>query len=200
MSKGYSFTSAHILKYELNDDEFIDYLNKLSKLMVEEMPHMSTSLMREIVGDFGSDEEGFIPKSMGKWNYYLFTSGQNPKYWFGETSPELTTLSALYTGQDINTYFGNELPEGIWWEFAKDPSLPPKQRELDRDYAFYQETGIDTVAKPRDARHKHSIEKGLKKSKSHLKSKTAEYLEKIIKLEKINHTKTGNKTVNNIFK
>ena len=51
----------------------------------------------------------------------------------------------------------------VWWEFSEelDPGLPEEERTLARDYAFYQETGVDKIARPRGAKHKYAIQRGL---------------------------------------
>ena len=81
---------------------------------------------------------------------------------------------------NLNTAKGDNTRK-VWWEFAdkNNPNL------LGRDYAEFQETGEDDIARSEDAKHKHFIRDGLYASNSEIQSATARYLNAILKLEKI---------------
>ena len=188
--------------YAVNND--IDkYLDELESLFQSEKKEMANTLMREMVGYPFSPEGGFIAPLMSKWNPFLYSSGQNSEYWEGTSSKGLTTLEAVYTGMDIHKFYGKGLPKGVWWEFATPETASfkdPQDRVLGRDYAFYQETGIDIVAQPQFARHKGAIASGVELSAPHLHEEAKNYVSRLIKLQKGKHIRTGKRTVNDMFR
>ena len=85
------------------------------------------------------------------------------------------------------TLIGNELDiiySGLgntqsWWEFSDDnlTNHPP-----DRDYAYFQETGIDPIADSSDAKHKGFISSTLRRSdtRHNINMVAQEYLKRIL--------------------
>ena len=189
------------LKVEMNRDTLSDYLDKLDELMKTERKEMANTLMRKLVGYPFSPYDGYIAPNMSKYNPYLYSTGQNDEYWIGKSNNKLTTLEALYTGLDIHEYYGDGVPKGIWWEFAtKDTSrLPPKMRKLERDYAYFQETGRDKIADSKYAKRKGGIRKGILSAEAPLHSEAVKYFGRILQLRKGLHTRTGKRSVESLF-
>ena len=72
----------------------------------------------------------------------------------------------------------------VWYEFSTEyPKYiwNPLKRHLARDYAYYQETGIDPIAKSEDAKHKGFIRRGVQNSEKRIQNKTAGYLKQILR-------------------
>jgi len=201
MKHKFTATGTADLRIVIQQDNISEYFERLDKLFETEKKEMANTLMREMVGFPFSPQGGFIAPLMSKWNPYLYSTGQNSKYWVGESNRDLTTLEALYTGADINDFYGGKPPKGVWWEFAtlETAHLDPQDRELERDYAYFQETGRDKIAEPRKARNKGAIEKGIFLSVGHLRSETEQYLSRLIQLKKGKHTTTGKRRVSDLF-
>ena len=68
----------------------------------------------------------------------------------------------------------------VWWEFATPETWgkPPEERELGRDYAYFQETGNDKLAKY--AKHKYAITRGIHAVDETALAEVEEYLNYII--------------------
>ena len=197
-----SFTARGIIdiKILLEQDSISDYFEKLEKLFESEKKEMANTLMRDMVGFPFSPGGGFIAPLMSKWNPYLYSTGQNSKYWTGKSEGGLTTIEALYTGADFNDFW-DKPPKGVWWEFATDETahLDPQDRKLERDYAYFQETGRDPIAHSSKARNKGAIEKGIMLSAPKIRSETEQYLSMLIQLKKGRHVHAGKRSVSDIF-
>lgn len=189
------------LTMEVERDTLSEYLDKLDELMKTEKKEMANTLMWHLVGFYGSPEGGYIAPNMSKYNPYLYSTGQMSKYWVGKSNNKLTTLEALYTGLDIHEYFFDGVPKGIWWEFATEDTshLPPKDRKLERDYAYFQETGIDDVADSKYAKRKGAIRRSIKLAEMPLHLEVVDYFERILHLQKALHVHTGKRSVEDIF-
>ncbi|MBQ2654084.1 MAG: hypothetical protein IJF83_11050 [Methanobrevibacter sp.] len=198
MSKAYSST----FNMNVIEDDLTTYLEKLENLLKTEKKEMVNTLMREMVGFPYLRGGGYIAPLMSQWNPFLYSTGQDSKYWEGLSSDGITTLEAVYTGMDINSFFGSGLPKGVWSEFAtrETKNKDPKNRVLERDYAFYQETGIDEKAKPEQARNKGAIRKGIIEATPHLHRDVVDYVGRLLELKQVKHTHTGRRSVEDMFR
>lgn len=173
------------------EENVTDYFNKLVELTEKEKPELLNTLVRTMVGIPNDETGGYIAPNMSQWNPYLFSSGQNAIYWHGTLSPTISQLYALYTGRDIHKFV--KKPK-IWWEFAKENNaeeLSSRERTLGRDYAYFQETGKDKIAKSNKAQNQYAIREGIKDSAPELLEETTDYVSKLIQLKKGKHTLTG---------
>ena len=179
------FTVQGKISKNISEDSLTEYLMELKQLIQSQRKEIAIALTEELVGTDG--EEGYIGSLMGKWNPYLYLTGQNRANWVEESEEGMDSIEAIYSGMDIHKFFGGEPPEGVWWEFATDEtdSYPPRKRKLARDYAYYQETGIDIRAKPKFARHKHAIEQGTEYATPHLYAQTEKYVAQLMELKPI---------------
>jgi hypothetical protein len=113
-------------------------------------------------------------------------SGQDENYWKVNKKSysgagsilggrNVSSIEIMYTGERIEEYTSS-IPPKVWWEFGdKDTGT------LERDYAFFQETGIDPIADSEDARAKGAIAIGVAESKHTLLEHSQKYLESIMK-------------------
>ncbi len=191
-----------VLRVEFAGDSIEEYFTKLKEHMDTEKPEMLNSLMTTIVGFPFSPMGGYVAPRMGKWNPYLYSTGQDREYWEGEITDAESYLQAMWTGRDINHFFSGGLPKGIWWEFATEDSWgkPAREKKLERDYAWYQETGQDPIAKPSDAKHKGAIRRGIIASKDEVLRDAQDYLNRIIELQKVKTVRTDKRSVTDMFK
>lgn len=88
----------------------------------------------------------YISQYIPKWNPNLVLSPMERSHQFFELSNGISFLELEYSGFTRRSYF----PKGVWQEFSDDPEglKPPDERELEKDYAYYQETGNDPEASP----------------------------------------------------
>lgn len=203
MVKRTATTHSSTLNMNVVGDTATEYLEKLETLFKTEKKEMVNTLMREMVGFPFSREGGYIAPLMSQWNPYLYSTGQNSKYWEGTSEEGLTSIEALYTGMDIHSFYGTELPKGVWSEFATPETAnkkDPKDRVLERDYAFFQETGIDTKANKKHAKNRGAIRHGVVEATPHIHQDVAEYMGRILELKPVKHTITGKRSVDDIFK
>lgn len=185
--------------FKIKEDTITDYLNELESLIEEEKPQLLNTLMREVVGypySFG----GFVAPLMStKWNPFLYSSGQDSSMWHGEIG-EVSRLETVYSGMKLHQLF--DKPK-VWSEFATPETKnqsDPRKRKLARDYAYFQETGIDPIADPRYAKHKHAVEEGFAASTNHVIAETGKYVERLMQLQKGKHITTDKTPVNSFFK
>jgi len=113
-----------------NLSEYIDYLEQ------EIRNHQaSDTLLKNMAEDLTNMVSEVIPR----WNPNLIWSGANPGLWKIVNSENISELEIVYTGftgRKINT----------WWEFNKSHKRDTTD-PLERDYAYYQEYGIDKYYK-----------------------------------------------------
>lgn len=122
-------------------DTLTKYINDVIKLVDDES---NTRKFLETTGQelhFNNISE-FIPQ----WNPNLIMSPMERDNQIYEVSNELSVLELVYTG-----FTRREELIDVWWEFSDDMEQmrKPDERELERDYAYYQETGIDSIANPK---------------------------------------------------
>lgn len=182
-------TNAKITIKEDTISEYFDYIyNTLHQTTEKELRKQA----RLLTGEFGDENDGYIAPNMtiGKFNREynpnLFMSGQDEAYWeindkshSGSPSPiggrNVSTIEMIYTGMRIEEYTSSDPPK-VWAEFGDKA-----EGILERDYAFYQETGIDPIADSKDARATGAISLGTKLGSQELLNHSAKYLESIMK-------------------
>lgn len=163
------------IKALITEDTTSEYLDRLHKTITEHEVSFAGDIAEEFGGRMGT-HRGHIPKHMSTtFNPYLYRSGADNRYWHVTHTDGLATIEMLYTGERLNQELAKPL---VWWEFAtKDTrSKPPRERTLARDYAYFQETGIDEEVPSKFAKHKHAIQKGLSEASEKDLAKPAEYL------------------------
>ena len=145
------------IRFEVTED-VSKGLDALQQRVSEEMEDILNEMAYDATGREG-EEDAPIPHRMStSFNPFLYTSGQELTNRFVEISERKSTIDIIYSGMDLDLTLGDDARR--WWEFSEDfdPTLA-----LERDYAYFQETGRDPVVKdPRQARHKYAIEFGMK--------------------------------------
>ena len=175
-------------KFVIVEDTITEYLDLISNDIQEYAPRELKKLARLLVGEEENEASGYIAQHMSTtFNPFLFMSGQFEENWFfsNSTNPHnlmgrknSNTIEIIYSGMELQEYYGDEAR--LWWEFAKDGDNHSPDRELERDYAYFQETGIDKLARSKDAKHKGAIAKGVKASKAELLDHSKQYLDSIL--------------------
>ena len=165
------------------EDTLTAYLDKLAKVFEENKPELARKFTKGVVGEYQNPESGFIAPLMSTtFNPYLYTSAQMVNKWVIDQEEFITTVEVLYSGLGLHSIF----PAGrarVWWEFAtKDTwgKKDPFKRELARDYSYFQETGIDKLAKSDDAKHQGAIQTGLSQVNETALVEVEEYLNYLI--------------------
>ena len=185
--------------FNVKEDTITEYIEELESLFESEKPQLLNTLMREIVG-YSYSFGGYVAPLMSTdFNPFLYSSGQDSSMWHGEIGEGISRLETVYSGMKLHMLHNKPM---VWWEFATPDTVgnQPRERKLLRDYAYFQETGIDPIAKSKDAKHKHAIERGFANSESHVIDETAKYINRIMQLQKGKHITTGKTPVNNFFK
>lgn len=179
-------------KFTVKED-LTEYFEYIYKTLHDTSDKELKKQARILTGEYEDDSDGYIAPLMtahifGYFNPNLFISGQDENYWklYSQSNPHgimggknLSGIEIMYTGMRLHEEMGYGAK--VWWEFADNPYAEPEERELERDYAFYQETGIDPIAKPKHARAKGAIAIGVRDSKPELLQHSKKYLESIIK-------------------
>lgn len=163
----------------VNDLE--EYLLRIAEKVEEEKEPLLKELTRYVVGEYG-DMEAPIPRRMStRFNPNLFYSGQEEHNWEIVKSGNITSLYFTYTGMSLTR---RAYPGGfkVWREFApkSQQKRRPTFRVLERDYAYYQETGEDPIADKKYAKHQWAIRGGLLTSKSKIIHDAQEYMLQIM--------------------
>ncbi len=165
--------------------EINDTLTEYFEKVLNHFHKSQTRLIEAMGHDLAEDTMTFAPD----WNPNLYLSGFEKQLWTEEISNEKSMIEILYTGFTEQVDFID-----VWWEFATPSSMhkSPEDRELGRDYAYYQETTYDSIADPRKAKHPHFVRKGSEVYAHTMKPKTSEYLNKILRLEELPKTPENN--------
>ena len=156
----------------ITEDTVTEYLTKLDKHFKESQPKMLKKLAREL-------SQEYITPLVPTWNPNLYLSGLDESKWIVKTSTELIGIDVIYTGF---TEFSQDMY--VWWEFGGYSTL--KTTSLERDYAYYQETGKDPKATPFEGHH--YVEKGTAAFGKSMQNITAQYMYKIMRLQQIGGT------------
>ena len=140
------------------EENVSERLEELQKRVSERMESILREVSYQATGK-EEEESAPIPRLMGRWNHWLFISGQLESARSYDIGEDKSTITINYSGMRYEEFYADDFKS--WWEFAEDNDPNPLTAELERDYAFYQETGIDEIASPVDAKHEHAIEWGL---------------------------------------
>ena len=159
------------LKFEVTEN-VTEYLDKLDAHMETESKTILHNLGAILVEDY-------ITPRIPKWNPNLVNSGEDTDYWKFSNKGGRHTLEILYTGMTDEAMDG-DLEKGVWWEFGDQGT-----RTLKRDYAYFQETGIDPIALHIDAKNKWFVANSVWASKNQLLTIASKYMDDIMELEKI---------------
>lgn len=172
-------------KIVIQEDTFSEYLDYIYNSFHENMSKELKRQARLLTGEEGDEDTGFIAKHMSTdFNPNLFISGQEEEYWIIKNASRtlvqgggnVSSIEAVYTGMRLHETF----PPGearVWSEFSVDGA----KYELERDYAFYQETGLDPYAPSWQAYHKGAVAKGTRESSVTLFEHAAEYVYNIMR-------------------
>ena len=178
------------------EDSLSEYLERLHSLFNEEKEEILRTATRVVTGEYG-DKYAYIPFRMStKFNPNLYMSGQEEDRWIIEKDGPITHLYFNYTGMTYqrrfvtggtrayieNEEYGDNYFK-VWWEFATESTREkkPSQRVLGRDYAYFQETGMDSIAKKKYAKHPRAIRDGLHAGTPEMMFKIEEYVSEIMK-------------------
>lgn len=167
-----------VLKVEITEDTLTEYMDQVYDLANDQ------SNERRFIRDAGLEiHEEFIFPRMPKWNPNLILSPLEPQNQLIEITEDKSVIELLYTGFTEQA-LAKELEKGVWSEFGDKV-----EGKLERDYAEYQETGIDVHARNDDERAPrfrghHYVEFGLKASVTHYNNKVLYYLDRLMHLQK----------------
>ena len=181
------------IKFDIIEDTVTEYLDFISESFYKNTPKELKKQARILTGEEGDEHDGYIAPNMtvakyGEFNPNLFMSGQEEKYWnlYAKSNPHnlmgrtsAMGIEIIYTGMRLHKNYDDEAK--VWWEFAYDNEADPLERVLERDYSFYQETGLDPIARPKYARAKGAIATGVREAKNELLDHSAKYLLSILK-------------------
>ena len=159
-------------------DDFSEYLSELEALSKDE------SNQRNFLNDASYELHArYIAPLMSTWNPNLINSPMESKNRIFEYGDEISSLEMLYTGFTEEALSSKGL-EHIFWEFAVN--FDKTTKHLARDYAYFQETGIDSVVNPKEytPRNLHFVERGTKEYETEFHYKTMAYLMKLLNLER----------------
>ena len=161
---------AMTVEFDIIEDTITEYLEKLTELSTGE------DNRKRFLKDAGHELHfRYINPEIPKWNPNLMYSPLEKRHQNFKIGDGVSSLELLYTGFTETAEMG-ELPVGVWSEFG-DKS----QGILERDYAYYQETGEDEIA-PDFAGH-HYVGKGTANYSTEFHYKTMAYLDRLMHLE-----------------
>ena len=169
-------------KFWVEEEDLSTYLEKLDALIHD------TSNTENFLRDAGYDlHDRYVRPLMPDWNPNLMYSPLESKHQHFEHMEGLSSLALEYTGYTEQEHSSEGLRK-IFWEFSIN--FDPLTHHLGRDYAFFQETGIDSVVDPNEykPRHLHFVEKGTKEFETEYHYKCMAYLEKLLHLERWERT------------
>ncbi len=150
-----------------------EYFETIQRNMDENLDKQLRLMARELVGDEEDPSDGFIaPLMSSKFNPNLYISGQEDEFWQVDFSEGINQIIMVYTGMRLHENYDN--PK-VWWEFANEWG------RLARDYAYYQETQSDHIAKPEGAKHPFAVERGVLASRDKMFEMTINFVENILK-------------------
>ena len=141
----------------VEEDSVTPYLNDIEN----RLNASREEIIREIGEKFAEEGASRAPVWAGNLSQSVLSESQ----WHLFASDEFFKLDIVFSGvvDDVDQW---------WWEF-EDPSLP----EGGRDYAYFQETGIDKKAVPEKARDQGYVRRSTKPTQKF----ADEYLVKEIK-------------------
>lgn len=160
-----------MISFEITD-KVSTKMDALNSELASNMKHILDEMMESATGKEG-DEKAPISKNIGmNQNKWLYKSGQQKEFWRYESGTGTHSVIANYSGLR-GPIFDDEFD--AWYEFSNlwnkydrnsyliDLAIRNDGEELTlmRDYAYYQETGIDVYASPKHAKHQGAVKKGL---------------------------------------
>ena len=169
-------------RFYVEDEDFTSYLQKLEALLND------TSNTENFLRDAGYElHDRYIRPLMPEWNPNLVYSPLEAKHQHFEHMKGFSSLALEYTGFTEQEHSKEGLRD-IFWQFAIN--FDPFTHHLARDYAYFQETGIDSVVSPKQyvPTHQHFAEKGTQEYETEYHYKCMAYLEKLIRLERWERT------------
>lgn len=146
------------VKFEVTED-VSEGLDALQQRVSDEMEWILNEISYEFTGKEG-DGSAPIARRIGRYNHWLYESGQTESARTFDISKDKAEIIINYSGMRYEEAYTDEEFKA-WWEFAEDFNPNPYTNVLERDYAYYQETGIDEVAQSHKARNKWAITMGL---------------------------------------
>lgn len=163
------------------EESLTDYFNTIQANMEENIDAQLRLMARALVGEEENPNDGFIARNMStSFNPNLYISGQEEDYWnISRHTSQLmgghqsSVLEIIYTGMRLHENYGDDAK--VWSEFMNEYG------RLGRDYSFFQETGLDPIAKSSDAKHKGAIAKGTRESKDKMFEMTENFVKNILK-------------------
>lgn len=133
-----------MIRFEVEEDlsEYLAYLEKEIK---------NTARDEKVLNRMAEEFVDIVSEVIPTWNRNLIASGANPERWNIFSKENLTELEIIYTGMTGpggTAPSPKDLPQGVWKEFGDKAT-----KTLKRDYAYYQEFGIDEIAKNFEGHH-----------------------------------------------
>ena len=162
------------------EESLTEYLQYIQNSLHETKEQELRKQARLLVGEYDNPTSGYIaPRMSTDFNPNLYLSGQEEEFWIVNSNENVSTIQIIYTGMRLHDNYPDDAR--VWLEFSENLEPYPPYRELERDYAYYQETGSDPIAKPSDAKHKFAIKKGVFASRNELHNHAAKYLKSIMR-------------------
>ena len=179
MSKG--------IKFHIKTDTITEYLNTISENVDFKTPFHLRDMAELLTSDKGIEQ--YISHN---FNRNLYKSGQDQSKWIYNKRDDGHAITITYTGMTDRVH-GSDFK--TWIEFSREfieegadetayhivkRKYTPYQLHLERDYAFYQETGLDEYTNPKFARHTQYVEKGVEIRHKTIINKSAGYIKNIM--------------------
>lgn len=169
-----------MFKIKIVKNTVSEYLDLIDKNIEENAPKQLKHMAEKLVGEYDDPTGGYIAPLMSTtWNPNMFLSGQDEDYWKILNDDDKHSLTVTYTGLRLYDLYSMDEAK-VWWEFAVNQEADPQERVLERDYAFFQETGIDRYALPKYAKHKGAVAHGVRAGKGEMYEMATKYLENIM--------------------
>lgn len=174
------------LKWDV-EENVSEGLDNLQAQFEQDLERTLKELMISMTGRDG-DTLAPIPKRLmhvpkeSRFNPWLFKSGQDQSRWVFEQDNGQSSIEANYSGMEYKNHM-EEDDFKVWIEFSDEfieegadmnaynyvkEYYSQYELHLNRDYAFYQETGVDKYADPEDAHHKHFVQEGVEEASERL--------------------------------
>ena len=159
-----------MFKLSIKENTISGYLDKLEELTAD------TTNQKLFLQDAAQEMHfNYIEPLMPTWNPNLIFSPLEKKNQIYSSNGEQSILELVYTG--FTEEARHDELEHIYWEFGD-----PYEHYLERDYALYQETGIDELA-PTFEGH-HFVEKGTQNYLNQYHDRTRAYADSLLHLNK----------------
>lgn len=164
-------------EFKIDNEDIMEYLNKLEELVNDK------SNIRNFLKDTGYElHEDYILPLMPDWNPNLLNSPMEARNQIIDFEKGNQSLTLIYTGK---TYEEETTGlDNVFWEFAVNWN--PHSRHIRRDYAFFQETGIDSIVDPKvyQPSHLHFVKHGTENYEPIFQERSAEYIDRLLHLQR----------------